>query len=416
MCRFLNTFENLAQGKDLGETTQISLKPPLDRLDSWIDALKDLVLVPVGVIASYFALVHIESVNIVIAIAILTVSVFSTIFVPYKIALIKSNELGIFTRLRALTMMALVAISWSIPSVLILSNNTIAEFFIAESQGNPIRALLLPSLALLAAICALFMKRWGVRWLLRKAGMNDIDLRRNLNYPWSPSFVEFNIVSLFVIQAQIELLKGVSNATTNPIIATNHYTIAFGALLLLTIVLCFYTNYEPKRSWTGKGRILSVSIIIGALLAFVHVVVGFIVSFISIIVLEIYSSRLPEIDIDGTTLRAARDELGEQISIGIYKAIYPKLFRVTSLIEIAGLVLLLLGFSIVSMIGIFLAFGIVFTIVGNLLTKYAMKKSILKFTSPSQDEKKRFLIEMKKLFGSRYNNSVDVMLRNLLLE
>jgi len=56
---------------------------------------------------------------------------------------------------------------------------------------------------------------------------------------------------------------------------------------------------------------------------------------------------------------------------------------------------------------IFLLCGLMVAVVGDLATKYVMKKSIRQFSSANPDVQERFLEEMKKLYGPRYNEAVE---------
>jgi len=143
---------------------------PLNRLDSWVDALKDIVLVIMGVVVSYFTLVQSGSVTITIALLVLTVSAFSTIFLPYKVALMRSTELGVFTRFRALTLMIVVSVSWTIPAVSMALWDTIADILTDQSGGSNPQSLILFAIPCFAALIATVMKSVGIRFLINRGG------------------------------------------------------------------------------------------------------------------------------------------------------------------------------------------------------------------------------------------------------
>ena len=67
------------------------LEKSLTSLDRWVDAFKDISLVSAGILASYSSLAYGGAIEISLILIILAVSILSSVFLPYKIAVTRNS-------------------------------------------------------------------------------------------------------------------------------------------------------------------------------------------------------------------------------------------------------------------------------------------------------------------------------------
>jgi hypothetical protein len=278
----------------------------LESLDRWIDALKDIFLVSVGIMASYLTLSSGGAIGIALILVILAVSVFSSIFLPYKIAATRKSLLGIFSRYRAIELMLVIFVSWLVPTGLVLLFPEILIYLPPRSETQFVSTLLILVLPYVASISSGLFGVLVLLKIFRRIGIADTFFDNYEKYPWGLGGLGPLVVSQAFIYAQLLLLQAVQMYEQSIDLAGSFYARAFGALIVLIMLCCTLAYYEPKRVLTTKGELLFGIIGLGVLVALWEPIIGFEISFAGILVLIWYSLSLPTLDIKSMIVQEER--------------------------------------------------------------------------------------------------------------
>ncbi len=325
------------------------LEKSLTSLDRWVDAFKDISLVSVGILASYSSLAYGGAIEISLILIILAVSILSSIFLPYKIAVTRNSTLGAFSRYRAIELMIVIFISWLVPFALFLAFPEIMSYLPPQSESRFVSRLLTFFLPPIAFLSIILFSAYGLKKLFGRIGVTSAFFEKHGEYTWGLGYISLWLVSLTVINTQLLLLEAVQAYAQSIDLAVLFYARAFGGLIVLILLCCTLTYYEPKRILTLKGNTLFGVIGLGVLIASIVPFFGFMVSMIGVLVLIWYSLSLPPPDIDSMMAQKERikkhDDLGAmlyRIKYGRKAAVLYYTRTIFIIISMAGLLILVL--------------------------------------------------------------------------
>ncbi|MHA1908026.1 MAG: hypothetical protein ACW98Y_12075, partial [Candidatus Thorarchaeota archaeon] len=224
----MNTIESL---------NEENIENCLEKLDRWTDAVKDIVLVSIGIIASYISLSLGSSIEVILILVILAVSILSSIFLPYKIAAVKSSKLGVFSRYRAIELMIVIVISWIIPTGLIFLIPEILEYLVPV-ESLFISTLLLIGIPYLSMIIAGLFCIVVLVGIFKRIGLEKDFFETFKKFQWGLPGIALMVVSQTVVQVELRLLRAFQVYNTSIETATEMYSQAFGTLIVMILLCC----------------------------------------------------------------------------------------------------------------------------------------------------------------------------------